>query len=528
MPWRKLAFALAVFAVSLEGALQAIALVVHATRPATTPVRGSAQVVCMGDSFTYGIGASTPDASYPAQLQALLRARGHDGLTVANGGWPGQDSAFMLRRLPASIGPETRVVCLLMAVNDTWSRPTTVPADALPLADADRFAWRWRTGRLLAIATRFAANSWLPEVQAGEAAAAPLPAAGIDLLLRLDVLRADDPLPEIGPPPPSPLHERLLAVDRLRATGDGTAALALARELAADAPDSPYALEKLATLAHLQGDAKARTGALARMRALAADEDPIATECLLVALTTTNASKEAFAVARRRVERAPQSLFAWKALQENAFVVGDWAEFTRAAAMALRLGGRLHPPATAVVLRTYARALAAGQPELAAGAVAAAHLLDGDLAATRSAVLATRADVPWPAFERALAEIADPRARDRATAALRACWHDDGDEALWGAALRAHMLAIGRHCADRGIRVVVVGYPFANPALERIQSEVAAALGAHFVPTQPRFARELTTHAREALFVRDGHCSDAGYALVAAEVAAAVAPLLAR
>jgi lysophospholipase L1-like esterase len=528
MSWRKFALAFAVFAVSLELALQAFAGVVHALRRTPEQPAGGAQVVCLGDSFTYGIGASTPDASYPAQLQALLRARGHNGLIVGNGGWPGQDSAFMLRRLPAAIGPATRVVCLLMAVNDTWSRPNPVPSDALPLADVGSFTWRWRTGRLLAIATRFAANSWLPEVQAGATAAAPMPEAGIDLLLRLAVLRADDPLPEIGPPPPAPLREQLSAVDRLRAAGDGPAALALARELAADAPASPYALEKLATTAHVQGDADARAGALARLRVLAADDDPIATECLLVALTMTNANKEAFDVARRRVERAPRSLFAWKALQESAFVVGDWTEFTRAAAMALRLGGRLHPPATAAVLRTYARALAPQQPELAAGAVTAAHLLDGDLAATRSAVLATRADVPWPEFDRALAQIQDPRARDRAAAALRGCWHDDGGEAVWGPALRAHMLAIGRHCADRGIRVVVVGYPFANPALERIQGEVAAALGAPFAPTQPRFARELTTTARETLFVRDGHCSDAGYALVAEELAAVVGPLLAR
>lgn len=529
MPWRKLAFAVAVFAVSLELALQAFALGVHVGRPAAARPAGGAQVVCLGDSFTYGIGASSPDASYPAQLQALLRARGHDGLVVGNGGWPGQDSAFMLRRLPMLLGPDTRVVCLLMACNDTWSRPARVPDDALPLPDDGGFAWRWRTGRLLAIATRFAANSWLPPVQAAaKDAPAPAPALGLDLLLQLGVLGADDPLPEIGPPPPSPLRERLMEVDRMAEAGDLAAALALARDVAAADAASPYAQEKLATVAHRRGDGAASAAALARMRLLAAGDEPVASECLLMALTGTNRQVEAFAVARRRVERAPRSLFAWKALQESAFAVGDWDEFTRAAAVALRLGGRLHPPTTARVLRIYARALAPRQPDLAAGAIAAAHLLDGDVAATRSAVAATRGHMAWPAVEQALALVPEPRVRAGAAAALRACWDDDGGEAAWAPTLREHMLAIGRHCADRGIRVVVVGYPFAQEALERAQRDVASALGAPFVPLEPRFAREAAARGRDALFVRDGHCSDAGYALAAQEVAAAVAPLLAR
>lgn len=527
MPWRKFALAFAVFAVSLELALQAFAGVVHALRHTPAQPVGTAQVVCLGDSYTYGIGASTPATSYPAQLQALLRARGHDGIVVGNGGAPGQDSAFLLRRLPTLLGPDTRVVCLLMACNDTWSRPARVPDDALPLPDDGGFAWRWRTGRLLAIATRFAANSWLPPVQAAAKPPAAHAAAGLDLLLAVSVLGADDPPPEIVPPPPPPLRQRLAEVDRLLAADDRAAALALARELAADTA-SPFALEKLATAAHRLGDAAASAEGLDRLRALAGDGDAAATECLLVALTVTNRHPEALALAQRRVAAAPRSLFAWKALQESAYVVGDWTESARAAATALRLGGRLHPPSTAIVLRNQARALAARQPELAASVVTAAHLLDGDLAATRSATAALRADVAWPAYEAAIAQVADPRARADVAAALRACWRDDGGEAAWAPVLHAHMLAIGRHCADRGIRVVVAGYPFAHAGLERVQRDVAQALGAPFVPLAPRFARELATRTREQLFVRDGHCSDAGYALVAGELADAVAPLLAR
>lgn len=59
--------------------------------PVVTPIppgstAGTAQIVVWGDSTTSGIGASTPDFSYPAQLQQLT------GRTVYNGGVSGQTS----------------------------------------------------------------------------------------------------------------------------------------------------------------------------------------------------------------------------------------------------------------------------------------------------------------------------------------------------------------------------------------------------------------------------------------------------
>jgi acyl-CoA thioesterase I len=65
-----------------RGAAQAQALAAGAT------------VLALGDSITYGTGAS-PDAAYPAQLAAIT------GWNVINGGVPGDTAANALERLPA-------------------------------------------------------------------------------------------------------------------------------------------------------------------------------------------------------------------------------------------------------------------------------------------------------------------------------------------------------------------------------------------------------------------------------------------
>ncbi len=61
------------------------------------------RVLCLGDSFTYGIGA-TPGHDYPQQLEALLSQRG-DGaqVTVINAGMGGANTGMVLSSLPEFI-----------------------------------------------------------------------------------------------------------------------------------------------------------------------------------------------------------------------------------------------------------------------------------------------------------------------------------------------------------------------------------------------------------------------------------------
>jgi acyl-CoA thioesterase-1 len=76
----------------------------------------AAEIMALGASNTAGFGVSRAQA-YPAQLQAMLRAKGIQA-SVANAGISGDTSAGMLRRLGAAVPQGTRVVILDPGNND--------------------------------------------------------------------------------------------------------------------------------------------------------------------------------------------------------------------------------------------------------------------------------------------------------------------------------------------------------------------------------------------------------------------------
>ena len=84
----------------------------------------SAQVVALGASNTRGYGVNEAQ-SYPAQLQALLQARG-SSLRVTNEGVPGDTTGEMLARLASAVPDGTKIVILQFGTND--ARLNTPPA----------------------------------------------------------------------------------------------------------------------------------------------------------------------------------------------------------------------------------------------------------------------------------------------------------------------------------------------------------------------------------------------------------------
>jgi acyl-CoA thioesterase I len=76
----------------------------------------SAQVVALGASNTQGQGVSSSE-SYPAQLQAMLQARG-SGLRVTNAGISGDTTGGMLARLSSAVPEGTKIVILQFGGND--------------------------------------------------------------------------------------------------------------------------------------------------------------------------------------------------------------------------------------------------------------------------------------------------------------------------------------------------------------------------------------------------------------------------
>jgi acyl-CoA thioesterase-1 len=90
---------------------------------------GAAQVniVALGASNTYGMGKGrnagngvSPGQAYPAQLQAMLKARGVDA-SVRNAGVPGDTTAGMLARVGSAVPNGTQIVILQPGGNDARS-----------------------------------------------------------------------------------------------------------------------------------------------------------------------------------------------------------------------------------------------------------------------------------------------------------------------------------------------------------------------------------------------------------------------
>jgi acyl-CoA thioesterase-1 len=74
-----------------------------------------AQVVALGASQTNGKGVSR-DQAYPAQLEAMLRARGRNA-QVINAGMDGDTPPGMLNRLDSAVLAGTKVVILQPGTN---------------------------------------------------------------------------------------------------------------------------------------------------------------------------------------------------------------------------------------------------------------------------------------------------------------------------------------------------------------------------------------------------------------------------
>lgn len=91
--------------------------------PASKADAQQVSIVALGASNTYGKGRGKhpggvdPGRAYPAQLQAMLKAKGYDA-RVRNAGVPGDTTGGMLARLGSAVPNGTQVVILQPGGND--------------------------------------------------------------------------------------------------------------------------------------------------------------------------------------------------------------------------------------------------------------------------------------------------------------------------------------------------------------------------------------------------------------------------
>jgi acyl-CoA thioesterase-1 len=85
---------------------------------ATAPFAATRQIaiVALGDSLTAGLGLG-PGESFPEQLEAALKAKGHD-VAVTNAGVSGDTTSDGLARLEWSVPAEAEIVIVELGAND--------------------------------------------------------------------------------------------------------------------------------------------------------------------------------------------------------------------------------------------------------------------------------------------------------------------------------------------------------------------------------------------------------------------------
>jgi len=83
--------------------------------------KGKFNILCLGDSFTFGAGA-LPDNSYPRQLERLLRRNTGKDIRVINAGRLGDTSSLLLKNFRkdlARYNPDIAIV--MIGINNFWN-----------------------------------------------------------------------------------------------------------------------------------------------------------------------------------------------------------------------------------------------------------------------------------------------------------------------------------------------------------------------------------------------------------------------
>jgi lysophospholipase L1-like esterase len=501
----------------LEGTLQALAYVTlrrarEEQRPASERARAFSgrRVLCVGDSYTYGIGAKNRQASYPARLEEHLRAAGGDGWIVVNEGWPSRNSQELNDLLPSILQEyDPDWVVVLIGINDRWSNARVADPQVPLTADSHAWTWKWRTKRLFEIAwANLRANRGAPE--ANEGSPPPRGPAEADSIVQSvpDSARATaSSSPEetddlVSPMDAAPLSAGSDTVSALRARlqralASNTSKVATpeqrkevydvaqeaqrlgSEELAIDVVEA-YSRLRMHTFAVKEGmDVKERYGESARLA-----------RALVHSLQRTQRNEESLQFAERAVELDSSNAESWRVLAAARFQIPDPHAGLRALLEYQKRGGEDAVLARQIRARNLSSTISTEELEQA---IRDAGLNAEDAAQVR-----------------------------KHFSAMTGGSH--GDEAL-----RSHLSGIATHIRTHGARALFMNYPtpgaLAPAAQNQSIAEIARREGIPFLDLRALLEKESAGQPREEFFISDGHCTSRGYDIVAKAVAAMLTDL---
>ncbi len=488
-------------ALLLELVLQVGALVVWlgGRESAPAPARdGERVVLCVGDSFTYGVGTSGAGESYPEQLEQILRQRG-TAARVVRCALPGRSSREVLEQIGAQLAEHRpALVYVLIGRNDQWSKPELL---LQPAVDAGGFRLEWRTARFARWCLgHLDARRALPAAAAADAATAAAldrdPAATTASAAADPIAAITDPWEAMRRQRPD-VALRLIAADLARNPGNHySRATAVSAHLALGQRDAANA-----QLDWLRG--AARDGA---------DGDAV---CALVsALDGIGAGDERLALAKANVERHPDRAQLWDAIAWESFQKGDLATAVPASAKALALVPQAHAAWKATLYKRQSCVVRARDPHAGLCSYVRGLLL-GPLDAGEGWSIQDCSPEQLRAALDAVGVGGARRAAVEKFFARALGWERSAFEVV----LERHLRQIVERCRAAAAEPVLLTYPPPFAWVEDATAAAARSTGAARIDVTAAFAARLAGRDAAQFFVADGHCNGAGYRLLAEIVA---------
>lgn len=522
------------------------------------------KIVCIGDSYTFGVGASRPaETSYPAMLEKVMNTRQDGPWKVVNAGWPGRNSRGATQLLDEQLFSEDpELLVLLIGVNDTWSRPEFLQLPPIEEAreafdqngaqGSRKFRFEVRTLRLLKTfrgRNLFRGNVPEENLTASSDSSAVAPLEEDDALAEAESediyggrlaqpIRPVEGIEVFVSPGPGDTPE---AEERIRrdwqassagwaahSRGEYKAAERFAFELSEQA--EPMRLHLLSTIYGAWGKPEAAQAQLTRALELIdrPDLSEYAAQNIATVFHLLNASEQTIDEMGKLAGRFPKNAIIRQYYTGFLMNHGRQEEAERECLASCRLH---RERGNELGVATYAylqmgQVFAESNPAQAVEGLYYSYALAGNLESLAGSLLNVRKTTPdldVPFFEEVLDRVPfTDQARTDILEVVDEVVASDLKEAATKVAdfvvLRDHYRQIAERCDAFDTRLLLVNYPFFQKDITEAQRDSVAGMeNARFFDATEEFAQRLYATGRswDDFFIADGHCNDDGYALFA-------------